>query len=176
MPRVSAPFDGAQNPLSAQRNHSRDDQKIAVPNTAKRAAYINDSGEPILPSGPPRRHTAAQSKSNTPKDMPASEHTTLMIMITFIAYPSAHPPGAYESEKGLAPTMTCRKPSQCLLRFTTHAYSTILVPNTVKNLASQSGCAGHAGAVTRLPSTWALSTGISMYVPPQLVTSGPTAG
>ena len=52
----------------------------------------------------------------------------------------------------------------------------ILVPSTFKNLASQAGCAGQAGAVTRLPSTWAWSMPMSMYFPPARVTSGPTAG
>ena len=34
----------------------------------------------------------------------------------------------------------------------------------------------HAGAVTRLRSVSAWSTGMSAYVPPARVTSGPTAG
>jgi hypothetical protein len=32
-------------------------------------------------------------------------------------------------------------------------YGSIFVPNTFKNFASHSGCAGQAGAVTKLPST-----------------------
>jgi len=35
---------------------------------------------------------------------------------------------------------------------TGRAYNSIFVPSTVRNCAIQAGCAGHAGAVTRLPS------------------------
>jgi hypothetical protein len=43
-------------------------------------------------------------------------------------------------------------------------------------LAIQSGCAGQAGAVTRLPSTWALSRAMSAYLPPAQTTSGAAGG
>src|SRR5262245_20142764 len=43
------------------------------------------------------------------------------------------------------------------------------------NFRSHSACAGHAGAVTRLPSARAWSTGTSLYTPPARVISGPTA-
>jgi hypothetical protein len=33
-------------------------------------------------------------------------------------------------------------------------YGSIFVPSTFKKAASQEGCAGQAGAVTRLPSVW----------------------
>jgi hypothetical protein len=32
------------------------------------------------------------------------------------------------------------------------SHGSIFVPSTSRNLASHSGCAGHAGAVTKLPS------------------------
>ena len=52
----------------------------------------------------------------------------------------------------------------------------IRVPSTSRNRASHRGWAGQAGAVTRLPSTWAASTAMDSKRPPQRVTSGPTAG
>jgi hypothetical protein len=52
----------------------------------------------------------------------------------------------------------------------------IRVPSTLRNCASQAGCTGHAGAVTRTPSVTAWSTGMSAYLPPARVTSGPHAG
>ena len=55
-------------------------------------------------------------------------------------------------------------------------YNSMRVPSTFKNLASHWGWAGQAGAVTRLPSTWAWSTAMSTNVPPAHPTSGPTAG
>jgi ribonuclease HI len=47
------------------------------------------------------------------------------------------------------------------------------VPKTSKNARIQAGCAGQAGAVTRLPSTWALSSPSlgSTQVPPQAAMS-----
>jgi len=45
-------------------------------------------------------------------------------------------------------------------------YILISAPSTFKNFASHSGCAGQAGAVTKLPSTWALSISKLMYLPP----------
>lgn len=45
-------------------------------------------------------------------------------------------------------------------------YGSILVPSTLRNSASQSGCAGQSGAVTRLPPTWLLSEGISIFLDP----------
>ena len=45
-----------------------------------------------------------------------------------------------------------------------------------KTAPIHAGCAGHAGAVTRLPSVCASSIASSTYVPPALVTSGATAG
>jgi hypothetical protein len=53
---------------------------------------------------------------------------------------------------------------------------TTLVPSTSKNFASQAGCAGQAGAVTRFPSTTASSIAMLAYSPPASFTSGPTAG
>src|SRR2546423_13172545 len=50
------------------------------------------------------------------------------------------------------------------------------VPRTARNLASQAGCAGQAGAVTRLPSAMASVMARLTYVPPAWLTSGPTAG
>ena len=38
-------------------------------------------------------------------------------------------------------------------------YGWIFVPSTSRNLASHAGCAGQAGALTSLPSTWAASSG-----------------
>ena len=43
--------------------------------------------------------------------------------------------------------------------------SVMRVPSTCRNCANQAGCAGQAGAVTRLPSTCALSTAMSAYLP-----------
>jgi len=56
------------------------------------------------------------------------------------------------------------------------AHNSIFVPRTPRNLASQAGCAGQAGAVTKLASTTASVIPMSANVPPALVTSGPTAG
>lgn len=64
----------------------------------------------------------------------------------------------------------------CLPMENLSVYGSIFVPSTCRNFVSHSGCAGHAGAVTRLPSTTALSTGMSTYSPPAALTSGPTAG
>lgn len=44
------------------------------------------------------------------------------------------------------------------------------------NCLSQAGCAGHAGAVTKLPSVSAASSGMSAYSPPASPTSGAQAG
>lgn len=55
-------------------------------------------------------------------------------------------------------------------------YGSMRVPRTFRKAASHSGWAGHAGAVTRFPSVWDWSTGMSMNVPPAVPTSGPTAG
>jgi len=52
----------------------------------------------------------------------------------------------------------------------------IFVPKSFRNSASQLGCAGHAGAVTKLPSTTASVTGTSVYLPPARSTSGLQAG
>src|SRR5450830_440915 len=41
-------------------------------------------------------------------------------------------------------------------------YNVILVPSNPRNAASQLGCAGQAGAVARLPWTWAWVTSISI--------------
>ena len=56
------------------------------------------------------------------------------------------------------------------------SYSSIRVPRTFRNCASHAGCAGQAGAVTRLPQVYAWSMPISTYFPPAWVTSGATAG
>ncbi len=48
------------------------------------------------------------------------------------------------------------------------------VPSTSRNRASHAGCAGHAGAVTRLPSTCAPSIGISIHSPPALYSTAET--
>src|SRR5205085_4030999 len=50
------------------------------------------------------------------------------------------------------------------------------VPSRSRNFASQRGWAGHAGAVTRLPSAWAWSTATSTHRPPAPRTSGATDG
>ena len=50
--------------------------------------------------------------------------------------------------------------------------SSIRVPNTPRKRASHAGWAGHAGAVTRLPSTCASSTPMATYLPPAAVISG----
>ena len=52
----------------------------------------------------------------------------------------------------------------------------IRTPSTCRNFASHSGCASQAGAVTRSPSTTALSGGTSSKRAPASVSSGPTAG
>jgi len=52
-------------------------------------------------------------------------------------------------------------------------YNSIFVPKTFRNFASQSGCAGQAGAVTRFLSTWALSMSMERKSEPAAVTSGP---
>src|SRR5947209_14626700 len=54
--------------------------------------------------------------------------------------------------------------------------STIFVPSTWRNLAIHAGWAGHAGAVTRMPSATASSMPISSYSAPASLTSGATAG
>lgn len=58
----------------------------------------------------------------------------------------------------------------------TFSECSIFVPKTFRNSASQLGCAGHAGAVTKLPSTTASVTGTSVYLPPARSTSGLQAG
>ena len=60
--------------------------------------------------------------------------------------------------------------------YATRSATSNLVSKTVMNAESHAGCAGHAGAVTRFPSTQAFSMGTSTYVPPAVVTSGATAG
>ena len=50
------------------------------------------------------------------------------------------------------------------------------VPSSVRNWPIHAGCAGHAGADTRLPSVWALSTAMSAYRPPASSTSARQAG
>lgn len=55
-------------------------------------------------------------------------------------------------------------------------YGSTRVPSTCRKRASHAGCAGHAGAVTRLSSTQAPSSGTSTHSPPAAVTSGATAG
>ena len=57
-------------------------------------------------------------------------------------------------------------------------YASILEPRSFANLAIQAGCAGHAGAVTKFPSTCAESIPAagSTYLPPVPVTSNRTAG
>lgn len=57
-------------------------------------------------------------------------------------------------------------------------YGLISVPSTFKNLAIHSGWAGQAGAVTRLPSTWALEkvSLLGTQVPPATAMSGLQAG
>src|SRR5213080_1613503 len=55
-------------------------------------------------------------------------------------------------------------------------YTSIFVPRTPRNLASQELSAGQAGPVTRLPSARASVTGRLTYEPPASVTSGPVAG
>lgn len=50
------------------------------------------------------------------------------------------------------------------------------VPSRARNCASQAGCAGQAGALTRLPSVTAWSTAISAYTPPASSTSARQAG
>lgn len=57
-------------------------------------------------------------------------------------------------------------PPQCSMR----------VPITSRKFASHAGCAGHAGAVTRLPSTKASSTAMSCQSAPAAFASGPHAG
>src|SRR3989441_12554884 len=54
--------------------------------------------------------------------------------------------------------------------------STIFVPSTWRNLAIHAGWAGHAGAVTRLPSATAWSMPISASTRRARLTSGATAG
>src|SRR5436189_560829 len=58
----------------------------------------------------------------------------------------------------------------------TSIYTSIFVPRTTRNLASQELSAGQAGPVMRLPSTRASVMGRLTYVPPARVTSGPVAG
>lgn len=72
------------------------------------------------------------------------------------------PPRAWRLAKGYAAAFS----SSCSMR----------VPSTFRNSASQAGWAGHAGAVTRVPSTQAPSILVSTQVPPALTTSGFTAG
>ncbi len=55
-------------------------------------------------------------------------------------------------------------------------YSSIFAPSNFMNCDSQAGCAGQAGAETRLPWVTAWLAGMEAYSPPALVTSGPTAG
>ncbi len=55
-------------------------------------------------------------------------------------------------------------------------YNSIFAPSLAINLASQAGCAGQAGALTRLPCTWALSMATVTYLPPARFTSTEQAG
>ncbi len=52
----------------------------------------------------------------------------------------------------------------------------IFAPNFSTNLANHAGWAGQAGAVTRLPSTWAASMATATYWPPAKRISGEQAG
>ena len=55
-------------------------------------------------------------------------------------------------------------------------YNVMTVPINFTNSATIAESPGHAGEVTRLPSTTALSASTATYVPPANVISGPTAG
>jgi len=56
------------------------------------------------------------------------------------------------------------------------SYCAMRVPSNWRNCAIQSGCAGQAGAVTRLPSVTAAVMAMSAYLPCPSSTSGRQAG
>jgi hypothetical protein len=72
--------------------------------------------------------------------------------------------------------LTSQTPSEMRFQVSGFDYSSMRVPNTISNFANHAGCAGHAGAETKFPSTTASLMPTSANVPPDPVTSGETAG